>query len=164
MTNNHARLSGTDPASPAERKDRDNWCSPACCHSRADSHHLNDTRVGLNPFLFTPELLRRQSLICRDVNRLLSESDLSPDALSPCWSYGWFCWFDQKTKRGWVGIFLWPQWLINNPLSAPPGDLAEADELQVRRTQLERMEKTFGTVGEKKQQGHCSTFLRTGFV
>lgn len=74
----------------------------------------------------------------QDVNRRFSHSQMchrmciSP----PRWSYGWFGWFTKKTRRGWVGVYLWPQRLINNRLHAPPATLAQADDSQVRRLQL----------------------------
>lgn len=78
-----------------------------------------------------------QELVCRMwIGDSVTVRCITGCAFPSCWSYGWFGWFTEKTRRGWVGVYLWPQRLINNRLRTPPVTLVQADDSQVRRLQL----------------------------
>ena len=109
-----------------------------------DAHLMTGESAWIPVFL---KRFRVSETHLRDVNRWFTDSQMCHRMCSPRWSYGWFSWFKEKTRWEWVGVFLWPQRLINNLLCTPPGSLAEADDSQVRRMQLAWMEEAFSAVG-----------------
>lgn len=98
-----------------------------------DAHLMMRESARIHVFL-----KRCRPSVTQDVNRWLTDSQMCHRVRSPRWSYGWFRWFKEKTRWGWVGVFLWPQRLINNLPRTPPGSLVEADDSQVRGMQLAR--------------------------